>query len=191
MVASCGSGIHDGRGEFFATQIFDAQGGRMQLDGAILDIWPASVAGPAAITMRRYEQVSPAGAIGPVFEVTLPSADSVQNNDPRLGIDTSANVKAASWASIGFLSPSASGLDVWVPDSTNTRQDGCPPLAVCGPVQLGSFQKPGDASLNLPPTNLLRLAIVKVCASRADCGSNQSCVGRACQQCVSLSDCNH
>ncbi len=187
---ACGQGLSDGKGEFFATETFDVQGGRMQLDGAILDIWPGSVGGPSAITMRRYEQVSPAGAIGPVFEIALPSADAVKNNDPRLGIDTTADVKASPWATIGFLSPTASGLDVWVPDSTNTRQDGCPSLAICGPVQLGSFLAPGDASLNLPPTSQLRLAIVKLCASRADCGANQSCVARACQQCVSLSDCN-
>ncbi len=188
--SSCGTGIRDGKGEVYATKTFDVTGGRMQLDGAILDIWPGSVAGLSPITMRRYEEVAPRGAVGPVFEIELPSWNTVQNNDPRIGIDTTADIRTATWARIGYLSPMASGLDIWVPDSTESTSAGCPDLAVCGPVQLASFQYPGGASLNLSPSKVLRLAIVRTCGTRADCGPNQTCQGGACQQCLSPSDCN-
>jgi hypothetical protein len=190
VVVSCGQGISDGRGEFFATQTFDVPGGRMQVKGATLDLWPGSVAGPADITMRRYDQVAPAGAVGPVFEIELPSADTLQL-DPRLGIQTTPAVLGSARATIGFLSPMASGLPLWVPNSTTTILDGCPESALCGPVQIQSFTNPGGATTpQSPPTSVLRLAIIMKCESRADCLSNQSCQSGACQQCLSPSDCN-
>jgi hypothetical protein len=181
---SCGTGIRDGRGEVFTTETMGTSIGRIELKEAVLDYWEGTVAEPSSITLRRYDEIERAGAVGPVFELELPSPGVLQK-DPRLGIRTSAEVKGNDRATIGFVSPSTGE---WIPDSTNSRQDGCPELAICGPVQILSFATPsGNSDTRNAPTPVLRLAIVMRCAALADCDHNQTCTAGACQQCIDFS----
>lgn len=173
---SCGTGIRDGRGEVFTTEEMGTNIGRIELKEAVLDYWEGTVLAPANITMRRYDEVERAGAVGPVFEIELPSPGALQK-DPRLGIRTTPEVKASDGSVIGFLSPSTG---VWIPNSTNSRQDGCPSSAICGTVQIQSFTDP-------VPTRVLRLAILTKCGGLSDCGPSQTCTAGACQQCTDFS----
>lgn len=176
---SCGTGIRDGRGEVFTTETMGTNIGRIELKEAVLDYWEWTVTSPTPITLRRYDQIERAGAVGPVFELELPSSDALQK-DPRIGIRTTAEVKASDRSVIGFVSP---GTGEWIPDSTNSRQDGCPPSAICGPVQVQTFSSGGGGG----PTRVLRLAIVTRCADKSECGPNQTCTAGACQQCIDFS----
>ena len=176
---SCGTGIRDGRGEVFTTEKIGTNIGRIELKEAVLDYWEGTVASPASITLRRYDQIEHAGAVGPVFEIELPSPDTLQK-DPRLGIRTTPEVKASDASVIGFLSPTTGD---WIPNSTNSRQDGCPSSAICGTVQIQSFTNPSGSL----PTRVLRLAILKKCAGISDCGQSQTCTAGACQQCMDFS----
>jgi hypothetical protein len=172
---SCGTGIRDGRGEVFTTETMGMDIGRIELREAVLDYWEGTVLAPTSITLRRYDQVEPAGAVGPVFELEIPSADALQKQ-PRLGIRTTPEVKASDKSVIGFVHPVTGD---WIPNSSNSRQDGCPASAICGFVQTLSFT---DA-----PTRVLRLAIVTKCGGLADCPALQTCTAGACQQCLDFS----
>jgi hypothetical protein len=187
LTVSCGKGISDGRGEVFTFVEVKPSGANVEVEDAVLRMYAGTVMAPALIALRRYETADPAGAVGPVFEIELPAVDTLAS-DPRLDIRTTSDVAAAPDVfTIGFLSPITADLKMWVPDSTNSYPD-CPPLHVCGPVQGQSFTLPGSGKF--PPTNVLKLAIVKRCGSRSDCGSQQSCQGGVCQQCLSSTDCN-
>jgi hypothetical protein len=188
FVVSCGSGLHDGKGEVFTYSTVEPTGGTVALSDAVLRVYQGVVASPALIALRAYDHVAPAGAIGPVIEIELPAPDTFKA-DPRLDIRGDADVATApDLFTMGFLSPMTTDLWIWVPDSTSSFPD-CPEGFVCGPVQSQSFTKPAGGGV-IPPTKVLRLAILRACQSIADCGSNRTCQGGVCQQCLSPTNCN-
>lgn len=188
LAVSCGKGISDGRGEVYASATFDVNGGRLQVGGGTLDLYTGTVAEPATITLRRYEEVVPAGAVGPVYEIELPKPDTFKTNDPRLSIHTTPEVLGSGKATLGFLSPMDNGVMMWVPSTTPARPEGAPSGSVFGTVQIGSFIRPNGGKS--PATNVLRMAILMSCSNRGECGSNQACPANVCQQCLNNSDCN-
>jgi len=183
---SCGSGIHDGKGEVFATGIIGPSGGQILLREATLDIAENSVQGEASITLCRYDSIEHAGAVGPVFEIQVPTPGTF-THDPRIDIATSPVVAGSASSVIGSLIPGVANPQ-WVPDSSATVPI-CPPSVVCGPVQSGIFNPGGSIDAGLT-TTVLRLAIVTQCAGNADCLSKQACTSRACQKCPPSSPCN-
>ncbi len=184
---SCGTGIHDGRGEVFATSIIGPSGGQILLREATLDIGEDSVQGEAPITLRRYDSIAHSGAVGPVFEIQVPTPDTF-THDPHIGIATAPAVVASAKSVIGFLIPGVPN-EQWIPDSTTSTAP-CPGSDVCGPVQKDTFFNPGGSIDAGFTTTVLRLAIVTQCAGNADCLSRQACTSRACQKCPPNSPCN-
>ncbi|HEX7505416.1 MAG TPA: hypothetical protein VF550_01510, partial [Polyangia bacterium] len=148
-------------------------------------VWPDCLASSATIIVRRYDTIKHTGAIGPVFEIEVPFAETFIN-DLQLSIATTADVLACETCTIGFLVPSLSPQQ-WVPDSPATPPK-CLPGVVCGPLQIQSFSKPkADSTFT---TTIVQFAIVKQCDSNIDCSVNQACSSRACQQCPTSSQCN-
>jgi hypothetical protein len=168
------------------SQILDSQGGRIVLGELTLDVWENCLASSATIIVRRYDTIKHTGAIGPVFEIELPTADTFIN-DAQLSIATSADVLACDSCTIGFLVPSLTPQQ-WVPDSPASPPKCLLPGVVCGPLQIQSFSKPkADSTFN---TTIVQFAIVKQCGSNSDCSLNQACSSRACQQCPTSALCN-
>jgi hypothetical protein len=189
LAVSCGKGISDGRGEVFTLRTVDPYGAQIELQEATLNIYPGGVAEPTTIALRRYSEVDPSGAVGPVFEIELPAPDTLKK-DPRIDIRVPADVLAAPAGTyvMGFLTPTnQAGQLQWVPDTSIVYSD-CPATSVCGAVQAQSFTLPAGGKS--PPTNVLRMAILKTCGAIADCGSLQTCQGNICQQCFDPSFCN-
>lgn len=180
---SCGTGIRDGEGDLYATKTIGPEGGQILLQEATLDVPTLSLTEPKSITMRRFQTIDHTGAVGPVFEIQIPTPD-IFAIDPQIGIVTSDAVAANQAATIGFLYPGISN-EQWVPD-TSRPFPACSSPTVCGPVQSGGFWKPNGG---LPPTTKLDFAIVTQCASTSDCEVNQTCSSTACQQCVEISSC--
>jgi hypothetical protein len=188
LAVSCGSGIHSGKGEVFESATVEPAGGTVAVEDGILRLYQGAVTSPSVITLRRYDEVVPAGAVSPVFEVQLPTPDTLKV-DPRLDIHSAAAVSSApTLFTMGFLSPMSTDLWIWVPDSTSSYPD-CAEGYVCGPVQGQSFTKPAGGGV-IPPTDVLRLAILRTCKAITDCGSSQTCQSGVCQQCLSPTNCN-
>jgi hypothetical protein len=167
------------------SQTFDPQGGQLVFGELTLDIWEDCLAATSLIIVRRYDSIKHAGAIGPVFEIELPTSDTFIN-DPLLSIAAPADVLSCDRCTIGFLVPSLTPQQ-WVPDSPATPPK-CAAGVVCGPLQIQSFSKPkADSSFS---TTIVQFAIVKQCGANSDCLSNQACTSRACQQCPASSVCN-
>jgi hypothetical protein len=191
LALSCGKGISDGRGEVFAFSTADpTNGARIELGEATLNIYPGDVDQPRTIALRRYNEVIPSGAVGPVFEIALPTSDSLVA-EGRLDIRVPAEVLAAPAGSyvMGFLVPS--GLPIgwqWIPTTSKTYSD-CPATSICGAVQTQSFTEPaGDKAL---ASSVLRMAIIKRCPNGiGDCGSLRTCQADICQQCNNPTFCN-
>jgi hypothetical protein len=181
---ACGAGIQDGRGEVYATRIVDPSGGYIVLREATLDVKQDCVRGPVPITLRRYDSIEHSGAVGPVFEIEVPTPDTFQQ-DPQIEIATSSLTVTSPNPVIGFLVPGADN-EQWVPDGTSPV---CP-SSVCGPVQSQTFTHPGSAASPVVTTRVLLLAIVTQCATNVDCPSNQACNSNACQECPKGSPCN-
>jgi hypothetical protein len=132
--------------------------------------------------LRRYESINHKGARSPVFEIELPSPDTFIN-DPKMSIATASPPPKAV---IGFL---ISNVDVeqWIPDSPAIPPV-CEAGVVCGPVQIGSFTNPqGNPAY---ATNAVKFAILQQCESTPECGSQETCSSRACQECQAGSQCN-
>lgn len=180
---SCGTGIRDGDGYVYVTKTIGPEGGQIVLQEATLDVPSASLNEPKSITMHRFQTIDHAGAVGPVFEIQIPTPD-IFNIDPQIGIVTSDATAHNPASAIGYLHPGISG-EQWVPDSQQSLP-GCLPPTVCGSVQSGEFSAPGGG---MPPTTKLDFAIVTQCAVTADCQVNQTCSSLACQQCVDVSNC--
>jgi hypothetical protein len=183
---SCGAGIHGDVGWYYVTSTIDRYGGELTLREGTLVVYQNCVAGPTDITLRRHDSIDHMGAIGPVFEVVVPSPNTFVN-DPQINIATSAKVASDESSTIGFIVDGTNGPQ-WVPDSQPFTPD-CPAGSICGPVRAGSFENPsGDAA----PTSAVKYAIVKKCSSLGDCPSSQACNSGACQECASVlgGDCN-
>ena len=167
------------------SQTVDPVGGQLVFAELTLDICEGCLATRSTIVVRRYDSIKHAGAIGPVFEIELPTADTFIN-DPLLSIAAPADVLSCGSCTIGFLVPSLTPQQ-WVPDSPATPPK-CVAGVVCGPLQIQSYSKPkADSSFS---TTIVQFAIVKQCSSNGDCQSNQACTSRACQQCPASSTCN-
>ncbi len=180
---SCGTGIRDGEGDLYVTKTIGPEGGQIVFQEATLDVPTASLTEPAAITIRRFPTIDHAGAVGPVFEIQIPTPDTF-NIDPQVGIVTSDAAAANPAARIGFLYPGINN-EQWVPD-TSQPFPGCYSPTVCGPVQSDGFKNPSGS---MPPTTKLDFAIITQCASTDDCAVHQACSSWACQQCVEVSNC--
>ncbi len=184
---SCGTGIRDGEGYAYVTETIGPEGGQIQLQEATLDVWPACLKEPAAITMRRYPTIDHSGAVGPAFEIQIPTPTTFVGN-PDIEIVTSDVVASNPTSTIGFLYPGVPGPDQqWVPMTSMPFQT-CYPPTVCGPVQILGFSQ--DQGGTLPPTTKLDFAIVTHCASNGDCAARQTCSSNACQQCYEVTNCN-
>ena len=160
----------------------DEWGSQIQFNELTVDVGEYSLVSSATITVRRYDSIKHAGAIGPVFEIEVPSANTFIN-DPQLSIATSADVLACETCTIGFLVPSLTPQQ-WVPDSPAVPPK-CLPGVVCGPLQSQSYGKDSPNA-----TTIVQFAIVKQCDSNSDCLSRQACTSRACQQCPTSGQCN-
>ncbi len=184
---SCGTGIRDGRGEVFTTEIVGPDGAELSLREGALEVWPNCVAAQSTITLRRYDRIEHLGAVSPVFEVQVPTSDTFKN-DPGIVIETSADVAESSKSVIGFLIP-GSPNEQWIPISS-TSSAPCPTGTLCAPVQRLSFSNPGGTNPPTFTTTILQLAIVTRCGSTAECPSRQACNSGACQRCPTGSPCN-
>ena len=176
-------GEEAGSGETFVSQTVDGRlGGVLQLQEATLEVCKGCVAGEATIVLRRYETISHKGAQSPVFEIELPSPDTFIN-DPKISIATTSPPPKAV---IGFLISNAD-IEQWIPDSPAIPPV-CDAGTVCGPVQIGSFTNP--QSNPAYATTTVKFAILQQCDATPECGSQQACSSRACQECQAGSECN-
>jgi hypothetical protein len=183
---SCGTGIRDGEGEVYANRIVGQEGLDIQVGEATLSVGLNSLRNPPTlISLRRFATIDHSGAVGPVFEVEIPTPDAF-SNDPRIVISTLDTVASLPSSAIGYLVPGVSN-EQWVPDSPSEFPP-CTSTEVCGPVQIQEFIRP--AAGTKPPTTRLEFAIVKKCDGIGDCGPLQACSSRACQACQPSSECN-
>jgi hypothetical protein len=186
--ASCGTGIHDGEGDWYVSKTIDQSGGQLVLGEATLDVKEHSLKSPPTlITLRRFPTVQHSGAVGAVFEIQIPTPDTF-SNDPRIAISTSDAVATTTGSMIGYLVPGVDN-EQWVPDSTPAVPP-CSGAVVCGPVQSQAFTPGGAADAGLA-TARLQFAIVTQCDSAAICPFGQTCSSRACQQCAAGGPCNY
>ena len=179
---SCGTGIRDGEGEFYATKTIGPEGGQLVFREATLDFGPNCVDPLAPITLRRFDSIAQTGAVGPVFEIQVPSPGTF-TNQPTITISTPATVASDAKYTIGFLVPA---IRQWFPN-TNTNPPPCATSpALCAAVQIQSFTQPKGPQDPLKTTTL-DLAIVQTCKGPSDCPPNQNltCNGNACQLCSS------
>jgi hypothetical protein len=182
---SCGTGIRDGEGEVYVSKTVDYPGDTLVLGEATLELGIGCVEAPALVTLRRFPTIGHSGAVSPVFEIQVPTTDTVKR-DPKISIATSPAVADNSASVIGFLVPGAKD-EQWVPDSPTMKLP-CLPGVVCGPVQSGGFQNPGSG---ISPTTKMDFAIVQQCGGIEDCGLYQGCSSNACQACATNSPCNY
>jgi len=183
---SCGTGIRTIEREVEVSRTIDQEGFDLKLGEATLNVCMNCLDSPALITLRRFHTYEHhLGAVGPVFEIELPTPDTFRQ-DPRIVIETSFTVANNGSSVIGFLVPGGT-YEQWVPDSTQASPT-CDKPNICGPVQILEFTKPNSGTD--PPTNILEFAIVKKCGGIRDCGPLQTCSSGACQQCATPSDCN-
>jgi hypothetical protein len=184
---SCGTGIRDGQGDLYVTKTIGPEGGQLVFREATLIVWPNDLSAPASITMRRFPTIDHAGAVGPVFEIQIPTPTTFIG-DPDIQIVASDVPTPNPASTIGFLVPGIAN-EQWVPVTSQPFLS-CSSPTVCGPVQSGGFNHPGGTGSGLSPTAKLDLAIITQCASNADCAGRQTCSSTACQQCVEISNCN-
>lgn len=174
---SCGAGLHDGDEPQSTVRSFAKGGGTIEFMGGRLDC-DDCLAGDVDIKFSWHRTMSPGGALSAAYEVEVSSPAAFQT-DPTLTISTTAEIAEDPDTAIGFLQW-RDGRDWWVPDQTPHRPTCAAPSAeVCGPIQLGSF-KDGN-------TNVLRLAIVKMCDGDGHPHTcpiiGQACNAGACQEC--------
>jgi hypothetical protein len=183
---SCGAGIHGDEGWYYVSKTIDARGGELVLRDGRLDVWENCVGDvPAMITLRRYDHIVHTGAVGPVFEVKAPDAETFVN-DPRISIASPAGVDSAQGFAIGYIVTNRNGNEQWIPDTPPIPPD-CAAGTICGPVQAGSFRNPAS---DADPTSAVKFAIVKKCGSIGECPSKQACNSGACQECPTGAECN-
>ena len=186
---SCGTGIRDGEGEVYANRMVGQEGLDIRVGEATLSVGLNSLNyPPTLISLRRFATIDHSGAVGPVFEIEIPTPDAF-SQDPRIVISTSDTVASLPSSTIGYLVPGAT-IEQWVPDSPPASST--PPCAspnVCGPVQIKEFTQPAGGTE--PPTTRLQFAIVKKCGVIGDCGLFQACTSSACQACLTNGPCNY
>ena len=184
---SCGTGIRTVEEQEVAiSRTIDQEGFDLKLGEATLNVCKNCLDSAALITLRRFHSYDHhLGAVGPVFEIELPTPDTFQI-DPRIVIEASSAFAVKDSPVIGFLVPGGTN-EQWVPDSTSANPP-CTAPNICGPVQIQSFTNPGSGALS--PTNRIEFAIVKKCGKTTECGPSQACTSSACQECQSGSECN-
>jgi hypothetical protein len=184
---SCGTGIRTvEEQEVAVSRTIDQEGFDLKLGEATLNVWQDCLDGPALITLRRFHTFEHhLGAVGPVFEVEIPTFDTFKR-DPRIVIGTSSGARSSPPFVIGFLVPGVTN-EQWVPDSTKADPP-CSAPEICGPVQILGFPKPDATAAS--PASRLEFAIVKKCGGIEECGLNQACNSGACQECPTSGSCN-
>ena len=185
---SCGTGVHDGEGDWYVTRIVDPAGGEIAFKEAILHVSLDSLDGPAPITLRRYPTIEHAGAIGPVFEIEVPKPETL-TKDPGIGILASSDVVSDPNNVIALRVPA---VGWWFPATSATPVDfACPTLNKCGDVQVKEFTTPDGAQVVGLTTTTLQIAIVQKCGKTSECATGQdlACNAGACQTCPQDSVC--
>jgi len=158
--------------------------------GGFLNLWEAhvtigsgtfSAGSSVTVTLSRISTIGHDGAVGPVFEISVPQAGLLRQ-DATLTIDISPPVATEVGANLpalvlGTLDPNASAANQqWVPVSASTFDPGTP--SVTGPIT--GF---GNAAF-------LQFAAVIKCPPITTCPSGQNCsAGGACNQCPTGSPC--
>jgi hypothetical protein len=187
---SCGTGIRDGNDEESVTRTIGPEGGQIAFMEGTLDIPKDSVDPAVPIILRRYPSIKHAGAIGPVFEIQIPTPNTFAHSDPTIGISTTASVVADSNSVIGYLVPSVTKVE-WVPDQTPEQsKPTCQSSAVCDFVQSQAFPNHGnlvDAGITV---SVLQFAIVQQCTDTKECLKGLACNSKACQECPADSPCS-
>jgi hypothetical protein len=186
---SCGTGIRTVEGEVEVSKIIDKDGFDLKLGEATLNVKKDCLDGPALIILRRFHTYDHhPGAVGPVFEIEIPTFDTFKQ-DPRIVIETLPTTAISKSSFIGFLVPGVDN-EQWVPDSVDsTKADPpCSPPDICGPVQLLGFPQPDSSAAS--QASRLDYAIVKKCQDISECGLNQACSASACQECATSGPCN-
>jgi len=185
---SCGTGIRTSEGEVKVevSRTIDQDGFDLKLGEATLNVWKDCLSAPSLITLRRFHTFEHhLGAVGPVFEIEIPTADTFER-DPRIVIDISSGVKIDKSFVIGFLVPGVDN-EQWIPDS-KPADPPCAAPNICGPVQILGFPRPNSAADS--QASRLEFAVVKKCGSIGECGLNQACSSGACQECATSGECN-
>ncbi len=158
------------------SQLVDLNGAVLTLGEATLTIGSGTFRDPTQVTLRKLLSIEYAGAYGPVFEISVPSAGlfravaKLTLKTPVPPIGAQANLV------LGTLDPSLSLADkqwIWVTDSS---------LSPDQTSVTGSVTGFGNASV-------LDFAVILRCAQTADCRSHEACNAGVCQQCPTSSVC--
>jgi hypothetical protein len=164
-------------------QTFADTGGSLDLVEAHLTIGAGtfSAAAPVTVTLRRIPTIKHLGAVGPVFEISVPQS-GLFRQDATLTIDISQPVATAVGANLpnlvlGTLNPNATvTTQQWVQVSGSTFDPGTP--SVSGLVT--GFGNVAD----------LQFAAVIKCPPITACPSGQNCsAGGVCNECPTGSLC--
>lgn len=170
LCLGCGTGIYDGRGEIEVTAAIDKDADTEVLLGqAKLTILAGNLTESTVLQMRRIPSISQWGAIGPVFEVSVPQRGLLtQVATLRIWVpDIGANQPKLVFGALETIA-AAPGQN-WVP-STATKRD-TPVTYVEGPLTPDYFAK----------RETWRFAAVVECP--AECPEGQYCSSNACQRC--------
>jgi len=166
------------------TQTFGDTGGSLELGEAQLTMAPGSFAkgSSVAVTMTRIPAISRAGAVGPVFEISI-LRSGLFRQDPTLTVAIQPSVAAAAGNNLqalvlGAFDPNAALTDQhWVPVSGSTFNPNPPSVT-------GSVTGFGTAAV------LQFAAVIKCSPGVTTCPSGQNCsIGGACNQCSASTEC--
>ncbi len=165
-------------------QTFDDTGGSLDFGEAHLIIGSGtfSQGTTVTVTMSQIPTISHAGAIGPVFEISVPRS-GLFRQDATLTLDISPSVAAAAGANLpdlvlGTLDPSASAAkQSWVQVSGSTFDLNTPSVS-------GAVTGFGNTA------SLQFAAVIKCPPITTNCPSGQNCsAGGVCNQCPTSTIC--
>ena len=156
-------------------QTVDQKAAELTLDGATLTIGAGTFRGSTLVTLLELPGIDHAGAYGPVFEISVPSAGLFQQVAkltlpvPSIGANQANLV-------LGAFDPSLPlAAQLWNPVSDST-------LSSDQTSVTGSVTGFGNASA-------LQYAVVLRCTLTSQCRSGEACNSGACQQCPTSSVC--
>jgi hypothetical protein len=153
----------------------DKTGADISLGEARLIIYGGTFPTPVKVSMRRIPSVPYAGAWGPVFEISVPSA-GLFRQDAKLVLQVQPIGANQPNLVLGSLDPNVQFVDqqwIWVSDSS---------------ISADQTQVSGSVS-GFGVANVLQYAAVVRCTQTATCPSGQACNSAVCQQCPTSSPC--
>jgi hypothetical protein len=159
------------------TKTVDDRGDDLYLAEAHLIIGPGTFRERVSVTLRRITSVNHAGAVGPVFEISVPSS-GLFRQDATLTLQVTTDIGQPNQSNLvlGILNPNLSlAMQQWVP-AASSKYNPEPP-SVTGLVT--GF---GNSSV-------LQFAAVILCVPTTTCPTGQSCNAGACNQCPTGSPC--